>query len=320
LRSRRVAAVFSMGGYVAGPPVIAALIRRVPVVVMEPNAVPGFTNRRIARYVRRALISFSETARYFPRGRTELTGLPVREEFFAIPPKPRGETLHRADHRRQPGIAHAEPGRARKLAAVSRGVAAGAHRPSERPCRVRRVARGLRAIRPRGRSPAVHRGHAGRFRRGRPGGLPVRRGSGRRTRGRGQAVDSFARFRSRPTSTSCATRRRFVRAGAARLVEDRQMTAEKLFADRRGTGRRSRRPGPHGSRRTRPRPSRSRSPRRRRAGRGGACLVWGSPAAALEVGRTSRSAAGVHAGLFGRAGPGGPAQDWSPAPRRYDFH
>ena len=90
LKSRGVAAVFSMGGYVAGPPVIAALIRRVPVVVMEPNAVPGFTNRRIARYVRRALISFPETARYFPRGRTELTGLPVREEFFSIPPKTHG--------------------------------------------------------------------------------------------------------------------------------------------------------------------------------------------------------------------------------------
>ncbi len=91
LRSRSVAAVFSMGGYVAGPPVLAALVRRVPVVVMEPNAVPGFTNRRISRYVRRALISFPETARYFPSGRTELTGLPVRDEFFSIPAKPRGE-------------------------------------------------------------------------------------------------------------------------------------------------------------------------------------------------------------------------------------
>jgi UDP-N-acetylglucosamine--N-acetylmuramyl-(pentapeptide) pyrophosphoryl-undecaprenol N-acetylglucosamine transferase len=89
LRDRSVSAVFSMGGYVAGPPVLAALVRRVPVVVMEPNALPGFTNRRIARYVRRALISFPETARYFPSGRTELTGLPVREEFFSIPPKPR---------------------------------------------------------------------------------------------------------------------------------------------------------------------------------------------------------------------------------------
>src|SRR6266404_504724 len=60
------AAVFSMGGYVAGPPVIAALLRRTPVVVMEPNAIPGFTNRRIARFVARAAVNFPETARFFP--------------------------------------------------------------------------------------------------------------------------------------------------------------------------------------------------------------------------------------------------------------
>ncbi len=85
------AAVFSMGGYVAGPPVLAALLRGVPVVVMEPNAVPGFTNRHIARWVKRALISFEETRRFFPKGRTELTGRPVREDFFALPPKSGGE-------------------------------------------------------------------------------------------------------------------------------------------------------------------------------------------------------------------------------------
>ena len=87
-------AVFSMGGYVAGPPVMAALLRRVPVVVMEPNAVPGFTNRVIGRFVSRALVSFPETAAYFPKGRAEITGLPVREEFFRIVSKPRGGTLN----------------------------------------------------------------------------------------------------------------------------------------------------------------------------------------------------------------------------------
>jgi UDP-N-acetylglucosamine--N-acetylmuramyl-(pentapeptide) pyrophosphoryl-undecaprenol N-acetylglucosamine transferase len=87
-------AVFSMGGYVAGPPVMAALLRRTPVVVMEPNAVPGFTNRVIGRFVSRALISFAETANYFPKDRTELTGLPVREEFFGIRPKARGAVLN----------------------------------------------------------------------------------------------------------------------------------------------------------------------------------------------------------------------------------
>jgi UDP-N-acetylglucosamine--N-acetylmuramyl-(pentapeptide) pyrophosphoryl-undecaprenol N-acetylglucosamine transferase len=91
---RGAAAVFSMGGYVAGPPVLAAILRRVPVVVMEPNAVPGFTNRSISRLVARALVSFPETAVFFPRGRTEVTGLPVRAEFFQIQPRVCGSLLH----------------------------------------------------------------------------------------------------------------------------------------------------------------------------------------------------------------------------------
>jgi UDP-N-acetylglucosamine--N-acetylmuramyl-(pentapeptide) pyrophosphoryl-undecaprenol N-acetylglucosamine transferase len=41
--------------------------------------------------VKRALISFEETRRFFPKGRTELTGRPVREEFFALQPKSGGE-------------------------------------------------------------------------------------------------------------------------------------------------------------------------------------------------------------------------------------
>jgi UDP-N-acetylglucosamine--N-acetylmuramyl-(pentapeptide) pyrophosphoryl-undecaprenol N-acetylglucosamine transferase len=66
-------------------------MRGVPLVVMEPNAMPGFTNRYVARWVKRALISFEETARFFPAGRTELTGRPVREEFFEIRPKTTGD-------------------------------------------------------------------------------------------------------------------------------------------------------------------------------------------------------------------------------------
>lgn len=91
---RGASAIFSMGGYAAGPPVMAALLRRKPVVVMEPNAIPGFTNRVIGRLVTRALVAFPETVAYFPKDKTEITGLPVRDEFFRIPPKPRGDVLH----------------------------------------------------------------------------------------------------------------------------------------------------------------------------------------------------------------------------------
>jgi UDP-N-acetylglucosamine--N-acetylmuramyl-(pentapeptide) pyrophosphoryl-undecaprenol N-acetylglucosamine transferase len=93
LRRYRPAAVFSMGGYVAGPIVVAAAASRVPIVAMEPNAMPGLVSRRIGRFVARALLGFPETARWFPKGRSEVTGLPVRADFFAVSPKPREQTL-----------------------------------------------------------------------------------------------------------------------------------------------------------------------------------------------------------------------------------
>jgi UDP-N-acetylglucosamine--N-acetylmuramyl-(pentapeptide) pyrophosphoryl-undecaprenol N-acetylglucosamine transferase len=87
-------AVFSTGGYVAGPVLIAALWKRIPIVVMEPNAIPGFTHRKLARFVARALVSFEESAKWFPEGRTELTGMPVREEFFNVPERTPGKPLN----------------------------------------------------------------------------------------------------------------------------------------------------------------------------------------------------------------------------------
>jgi UDP-N-acetylglucosamine--N-acetylmuramyl-(pentapeptide) pyrophosphoryl-undecaprenol N-acetylglucosamine transferase len=92
-RARPISAVFSMGGYVAGPVLLAALWKRLPVVVMEPNAVPGFTHRKLAPFIAKALVSFEETVRYFPKGRAEVTGRPVREEFFLIPPKSRTDVI-----------------------------------------------------------------------------------------------------------------------------------------------------------------------------------------------------------------------------------
>lgn len=86
-------AVFSTGGYVAGPVLLAAVWRRIPIVIMEPNAIPGFTHRHLARFVTRALVSFSEAERWFPKGRAEVTGLPIREEFFSVKAKPRGAVV-----------------------------------------------------------------------------------------------------------------------------------------------------------------------------------------------------------------------------------
>jgi UDP-N-acetylglucosamine--N-acetylmuramyl-(pentapeptide) pyrophosphoryl-undecaprenol N-acetylglucosamine transferase len=90
LKRFQPAAVFSMGGFVAGPVMVAAILRKAPLVVMEPNAVPGFANRKTARYVYRALLGFESTRQWFPPAKCEVTGLPVRPEFFSVQPKSAG--------------------------------------------------------------------------------------------------------------------------------------------------------------------------------------------------------------------------------------
>lgn len=93
LQRHQPAAVFSMGGYVAGPATIAAWLLRRPVVLMEPNAMPGMVNRYMGRFTSRALLSFPEAKAFFPQDRVEMSGLPVRAEFFQIEPKPRSSKL-----------------------------------------------------------------------------------------------------------------------------------------------------------------------------------------------------------------------------------
>src|SRR5882672_1434140 len=80
--------VVGAGGYVSGPVLLAAWLRRLPTMVMDSNALPGWTNRVLARYVDKAAVSFAEALPYF-RGKGVLTGNPVRNEFFEIPAKRR---------------------------------------------------------------------------------------------------------------------------------------------------------------------------------------------------------------------------------------
>ena len=81
--------VIGVGGYASGPAMLAAVVKHIPTLAFEPNVVPGFANRIVARFVSAAAVHFEETARYFRRA--VVTGVPVRQAFFEIPPK-RGGT------------------------------------------------------------------------------------------------------------------------------------------------------------------------------------------------------------------------------------
>lgn len=80
--------VIGAGGYVTGAVLLTASLLRVPTLVMESNALPGFTNRRLAPFVTKAALTFDEALKFFG-AKGVVTGNPVRREFFEIPAKER---------------------------------------------------------------------------------------------------------------------------------------------------------------------------------------------------------------------------------------
>jgi len=83
IREFRPAVVFGVGGYASGPAMAAAILMRVPAMAFEPNAMPGFANRLVGRRVQAAAVNFPAAAKWFRNA--EVTGIPVRPEFFALP-------------------------------------------------------------------------------------------------------------------------------------------------------------------------------------------------------------------------------------------
>lgn len=87
LKKTEPAAVFSLGGYTAATIVLTALGTNIPVVVMEPNTKPGLVNRLTGPFATWTLTGFEETARWFPAARCEVSGIPIRPEFFDVLPR-----------------------------------------------------------------------------------------------------------------------------------------------------------------------------------------------------------------------------------------
>jgi UDP-N-acetylglucosamine--N-acetylmuramyl-(pentapeptide) pyrophosphoryl-undecaprenol N-acetylglucosamine transferase len=73
--------VVGVGGFASGPVLLLAALRGRPTMLLEQNALPGVTNRLLARVVRAAAVTFDEALRFFP-GTGFVTGNPVRPEFF----------------------------------------------------------------------------------------------------------------------------------------------------------------------------------------------------------------------------------------------
>jgi UDP-N-acetylglucosamine--N-acetylmuramyl-(pentapeptide) pyrophosphoryl-undecaprenol N-acetylglucosamine transferase len=93
LRKHKPVAAFGVGGYAAGPMMLATWLCGVPNVIFEPNAEPGFTNKVLVRLSKRIATGYEVTANGLG-GKGVVTGNPVRAEFFSIGPRPPQKPLH----------------------------------------------------------------------------------------------------------------------------------------------------------------------------------------------------------------------------------
>lgn len=82
IRDFKPQVVLGVGGYASGPAMAAALSLDIPTMAFEPNAMPGLANRLVGKRVQAAAVNFPAAAKWFRN--VEVTGVPVRPEFFSV--------------------------------------------------------------------------------------------------------------------------------------------------------------------------------------------------------------------------------------------
>jgi UDP-N-acetylglucosamine--N-acetylmuramyl-(pentapeptide) pyrophosphoryl-undecaprenol N-acetylglucosamine transferase len=86
LKRHKPQVAFGVGGYAAGPMLLATWLERIPNVIFEPNAEPGLTNKVLAHLAKKIATGYEVSAHEWG-DRAVVTGCPVRAEFFAIEPR-----------------------------------------------------------------------------------------------------------------------------------------------------------------------------------------------------------------------------------------
>lgn len=94
LKSFKPDLVVGTGGYVSGPVVLTAALFGIPTLLHEQNALPGVTNKILARFVRKVMVTFPESIAHFGvQKKLVLTGLPVRPEIGKVTRKDGAQRL-----------------------------------------------------------------------------------------------------------------------------------------------------------------------------------------------------------------------------------
>ncbi|HET6678624.1 MAG TPA: undecaprenyldiphospho-muramoylpentapeptide beta-N-acetylglucosaminyltransferase [Nitrospira sp.] len=97
LSQRQARLVIGVGGYTSPMMVLAAALKRIPRVILEPNAYPGLANKAVAPFVQRVFLAFESAARFFDQRKGRVVGTPVRKEFLTQC-RPPGRERQRGGH------------------------------------------------------------------------------------------------------------------------------------------------------------------------------------------------------------------------------
>ena len=95
LKEKKINLVFTTGGYISAPTILAANLLKIPVIIHESNLIPGTVTKYFGFLCRFVLIGFKDTNSYLKNCKTIFTGTPLRESFYktnALPKwAPRGK-------------------------------------------------------------------------------------------------------------------------------------------------------------------------------------------------------------------------------------
>lgn len=82
LKQRHADLVIGVGGYTSPTMLVAAALKSIARVILEPNAYPGLANKVVAPFAQRIFLAFESAGTLFDRRKVRVVGTPIRQEFF----------------------------------------------------------------------------------------------------------------------------------------------------------------------------------------------------------------------------------------------
>ena len=82
LKFRKISLVFTTGGYISAPTIIAARVLGIPVIIHESNLIPGTVTKYFGRFCNQVLIGFRDTTSFLKNSNITFTGTPLRQQFY----------------------------------------------------------------------------------------------------------------------------------------------------------------------------------------------------------------------------------------------